>query len=101
MSRVNFLPFFNLGRNLHTFLDTMEPREENKNLGLEKWAQICAKIAHKMTQLFWGVAKPRILTFLGEEEKTDPSFLIGSSQTNIRNVIFDQRSPQHLKVGGL
>ena len=51
------LDFFNLWRNLLMFLDTMEPRTENKSSSLEKtvlitWAQIywiIALIVHKMT----------------------------------------------------
>ena len=35
VSSGKFLAFFNLWRNLHMFLDTMEPRTENKNLSLE------------------------------------------------------------------
>ena len=45
VSSGKFLEFFNLWRNLQMFLDTMEPRTENKNSSLEKtvlimWAQI-------------------------------------------------------------
>ena len=36
VSSGTFLAFFNLLRNLHMFLDTMEPRTENKNSSLEK-----------------------------------------------------------------
>ena len=36
MSSGKFLEFFNLWRNLHMFLDTMEPRTENKKSSLDK-----------------------------------------------------------------
>ena len=50
MSSGKFLAFFNLWRNLHMFLDIIEPSAENKNSSLEKTvlligAQICGKIA--------------------------------------------------------
>ena len=50
VSSCKFLKFFNLSRNLQMFLDTMEPRTENRNSSLEKtvliiWAQICGIIS--------------------------------------------------------
>ena len=36
VSSGQILDFFNLGRNLRMFLDTLKPRTENKNLSLEK-----------------------------------------------------------------
>ena len=50
VSSCKFLEFFNFWRNLQMFLDTMEPRTENKKSSLEKtvlvmWAQICGIIS--------------------------------------------------------
>ena len=57
VSSGKFLEFFNLWHNLQMFLDTMEPRTENKKSSLEKTvlimrAQICriiSEIIHDMT----------------------------------------------------
>ena len=83
-----FLAFFNLWRNLQTFLDTMEPRTENKNLGLEKkcfvlWPQIYGirggghlVISHKYPLICWLILAPRppmhflLKTFPGTSDET-------------------------------